>query len=199
MESELEPGIFILYGGESWDGNHDWEGVDVEYPGAVPRPVVALSRVVAAEMEDDAPGSRSAEREAPSGGSSNSVTESEKPVVDPSADGPRRIEIPRGQLPPEGECRIWYEGRPPGRQPAAAPCSELGGVETGADAFVVFRDDVWDAAYDWSRREAEEPGSVPLQVLEVLSRDDGEGIEDDSSRADERPGPRRRRGGDGRP
>lgn len=46
LDHDLEGDVFILYGGESWDGSHDWEAVDLEYPGVVPRPVLALSRVV---------------------------------------------------------------------------------------------------------------------------------------------------------
>ena len=32
--------------------------------------------------------------------------------------------IPPGQLPPAGQCRVWYEGVPPGRQPRATSCRE---------------------------------------------------------------------------
>jgi len=32
--------------------------------------------------------------------------------------------IPRGQLPPPGACRVWYDGRPPGQQPPATSCRE---------------------------------------------------------------------------
>lgn len=27
------------------------------------------------------------------------------------------VDIPRGHLPPPGQCRIWYPGEPPGNQP----------------------------------------------------------------------------------
>ena len=30
--------------------------------------------------------------------------------------------IPRGHLPPSGECRDWYAGRPPGHQPPPYRC-----------------------------------------------------------------------------
>jgi hypothetical protein len=34
-------------------------------------------------------------------------------------------EVPPGQLPPPGECRVWFPGRPPGQQPPPGPCREL--------------------------------------------------------------------------
>lgn len=30
--------------------------------------------------------------------------------------------VPPGQLPPAGQCRVWYEGRPPGQQPRPTSC-----------------------------------------------------------------------------
>src|SRR5829696_8057515 len=33
--------------------------------------------------------------------------------------------VPKGHYPPPGECRLWYSGRPPGKQPAPAKCSTL--------------------------------------------------------------------------
>ena len=32
--------------------------------------------------------------------------------------------IPPGQLPPRDACRVWYDNRPPGRQPAPTSCRE---------------------------------------------------------------------------
>lgn len=38
----------------------------------------------------------------------------------------RRIErIPRGHRPPPGLCRIWFPGRPPGKQPPSGDCRTL--------------------------------------------------------------------------
>lgn len=36
--------------------------------------------------------------------------------------GPKKV--PPGHLPPAGMCRIWYDGVPPGRQPAPMSCRE---------------------------------------------------------------------------
>ena len=31
--------------------------------------------------------------------------------------------VPPGHLPPAGMCRVWYDGLPPGRQPAPTSCA----------------------------------------------------------------------------
>lgn len=33
--------------------------------------------------------------------------------------------VPKGHMPPPGECRIWYPDRPPGQQPPPGDCREL--------------------------------------------------------------------------
>jgi hypothetical protein len=33
-------------------------------------------------------------------------------------------QVPPGFLPPPGQCRVWYDGRPPGHQAPATTCSE---------------------------------------------------------------------------
>ena len=52
------------------------------------------------------------------------VIEAEKGEArrDPDRRGP--LGIPEGHLPPVGECRVWYPGRPPGQQPAPSGCAE---------------------------------------------------------------------------
>ena len=35
----------------------------------------------------------------------------------------RTLSIPPGQMPPAGQCRVWIEGVPPGRQPAPTDCA----------------------------------------------------------------------------
>lgn len=32
--------------------------------------------------------------------------------------------VPPGFLPPPGQCRVWYDGRPPGHQPRATSCRD---------------------------------------------------------------------------
>ena len=59
-----------------------------------------------------------------------------------------RREIPLGHLPPPGECRVWYDDRPPGQQPPPTSCGAArreaartgarvvhGGGEGRADAY----------------------------------------------------------------
>ncbi len=46
--------------------------------------------------------------------------------------------IPPGHLPPPGQCRIWIEGRPPGRQPRARSCNNIL-ANAPAGAMVVYR------------------------------------------------------------
>lgn len=53
------------------------------------------------------------------------------PALPPPAAGkgaaraPVQIEIPPGQMPAPGACRIWFPGRPPGQQPPPGDCGTL--------------------------------------------------------------------------
>jgi hypothetical protein len=79
--------------------------------------------------------------------------------------GQRVLFVPPGQMPPEGQCRLWIPNRPPGQQANAAPCASLGNIPTGA--FILFGGEAYDADYDWvteSRRSR-----VPAQIV-ALSR-----------------------------
>ena len=47
--------------------------------------------------------------------------------------------IPPGQMPPEGQCRVWYDGVPPGRQPRATSCREAERIAArDRDARVIY-------------------------------------------------------------
>lgn len=39
--------------------------------------------------------------------------------------GYTNLRIPEGHLPPPGECRVWYPGKPPGQQPPPGRCDRI--------------------------------------------------------------------------
>jgi hypothetical protein len=64
--------------------------------------------------------------------------------------------IPPGHLPAAGECRVWYEGVPPGRQPRPTSCAEAERIAArDRSARVLYgsdRDDRWERDDDrWER------------------------------------------------
>ena len=80
--------------------------------------------------------------------------------------GYRSLHVPRGHNPPRGACRVWFEGRPPGRQPRAMRCDQLyGRVPYGA--FILYNGNAWDADYDWYRHERRYRGSVPRIIVQL--------------------------------
>ncbi|MDX1567314.1 MAG: hypothetical protein R3223_05895, partial [Longimicrobiales bacterium] len=95
--------------------------------------------------------------------------------------GSRELHVPPGHHPPEGECRIWYEDRPPGRQPAAAPCEELldGAIDPGV--FILYGGESWDGSHDWEAAELAHPGAVPRPVLALSRIVGGDGTSGDES------------------
>lgn len=52
---------------------------------------------------------------------SGCATHGERPP--PQVRGP--ADIPPGQMPPPGLCRVWIPGHPPGHQPPPGDCSRL--------------------------------------------------------------------------
>jgi hypothetical protein len=81
--------------------------------------------------------------------------------------GYRTLRVPPGHYPPRGACRVWYEGRPPGRQPRATNCERLyGRVPYGA--FVLYNGNAWDSDYDWVRHERRYRNSVPRVILQIF-------------------------------
>lgn len=49
--------------------------------------------------------------------------------------------VPPGQLPPAGACRVWYDGRPPGHQPAPIDCRAAESIAArDRDARVIYGD-----------------------------------------------------------
>lgn len=79
----------------------------------------------------------------------------------------RALHVPRGHYPPPGECRLWYEGRPPGQQPAPGRCERfIGRVPAGA--FILYNDKAWDTRYDWRRHSRRNPGTVPEIIIRLV-------------------------------
>jgi hypothetical protein len=48
------------------------------------------------------------------------------------------LRIPPGQLPPAGNCRVWYPDRPPGQQPRAESCAKAEAAATG-ESWILYR------------------------------------------------------------
>lgn len=76
--------------------------------------------------------------------------------------GNGRDRIPPGHLPAAGECRVWYDGVPPGRQPRPTSCAQAERIAArdrnarvvyGSDRDDRYRDDRWERDDDWSREE----------------------------------------------
>ena len=80
--------------------------------------------------------------------------------------------VPPGHVPPAGLCRVWYDGVPPGRQPAPTSCYEAERIAAQtSSARVVYggdtrRNDVYRDQY---------PAQYPSQYPGDVRRDDGYG------------------------
>ncbi len=63
-------------------------------------------------------------------------------LVEPSAHMPtprgRSFKVPKGHLPPPGQCKVWFPERPPGHQPPPGACSELA-AEVPLGAWLLYR------------------------------------------------------------
>ncbi len=67
--------------------------------------------------------------------------------------------IPPGQMPRAGECRVWYDGRPPGRQPAPTSCDQAERIASRSrDARVIYGDDRNSRNGDWRYRDRDSGG-----------------------------------------
>jgi hypothetical protein len=67
--------------------------------------------------------------------------------------------VPPGYLPPPGECRVWYDGRPAGYQPPATACAEAErAARSDRAARVIYGGDRGDANAALTRSAAYEQG-----------------------------------------
>lgn len=78
----------------------------------------------------------------------------------------RTIHVPPGHFPPDGQCRVWIAGTPPGRQAEAAACDQLGAIPAGA--FVLFGGAAYDFDHDWVAESQRQ--SVPPQIVALKRR-----------------------------
>ena len=62
--------------------------------------------------------------------------------------------VPPGQLPPASQCRVWYDDRPNGRQPAPTSCARAESTAArDRNARVIYGEDVyWDRAGRYDNR-----------------------------------------------
>jgi hypothetical protein len=79
--------------------------------------------------------------------------------------GGRKLFVPPGHYPPLGQCRVWIDGMPPGRQADPAPCDRLGAIPAGA--FILYGGVAWDYSFDWA---AAGDGSAPPQIIALKRR-----------------------------
>jgi hypothetical protein len=63
--------------------------------------------------------------------------------------------IPPGQMPRAGQCRVWYDNLPPGRQPAPTNCDQAERIASrNRNARVIYGDDRYDTRNnDWRYRD----------------------------------------------
>ena len=55
--------------------------------------------------------------------------------------------VPPGQMPPNGQCRVWYDNRPNGRQPSPTSCDRAEAIASrDRNARVIYGEDAY-----WSR------------------------------------------------
>lgn len=69
---------------------------------------------------------------------SSSRSEQPAPAVRRGPSTAATLGIPPGQLPPPGQCRVWYPGEPPGHQPRARSCARIE-REAPAGSWIVYR------------------------------------------------------------
>jgi hypothetical protein len=79
-------------------------------------------------------------------------------------DAARAQGVPPGQMPPNGMCRVWYDGRPNGRQPSATSCRQAEAIAArDRNARVIYAADVYDQ-YGYDRNGGiwgNVPGTYP--------------------------------------
>ena len=89
----------------------------------------------------------------------------------PTASPKQQPKVPPAYRPPQGMCRIWIEGVPPGQQPAPTDC--VSAVRNRpANGYVIFGDDV--PKYDREKPKAKK-GKKDLNLGSLIGSLKGEG------------------------
>lgn len=89
--------------------------------------------------------------------------------------GVKSGKIPPGQMPRAGECRVWFDGRPPGQQPAPTSCARAQIDASRSGGRVLYGGDRENGRYDDDRdivrnpNDARYPASLPEMVWGVLA------------------------------
>ena len=67
--------------------------------------------------------------------------------------GRKNGKIPPGHMPAAGQCRVWYDGVPPGRQPAPMSCAQAERLAARDGARVIYGSERNGRVYDNGRRD----------------------------------------------
>ena len=104
------------------------------------------------------------------------------PLVPARAQGHGHDREPSGQLPPAGQCRIWFDGRPSGHQPLPTDC-QTAFRDVPPDARVLVGAGVDRSDYDQEGRDhGEHRGSDKEHGNKHRDRDDDRDVGLDESR-----------------
>ena len=83
--------------------------------------------------------------------------EERRPARDPDRVGP--LGIPEADLPKSGECRVWYPGRPAGRQPSPGSCGTAE-ADAAPGTWVLYRPPDDDRVVHARVTDPERPGRI---------------------------------------
>jgi hypothetical protein len=83
--------------------------------------------------------------------------------LDAQGRGRKAQGIPPGHLPPAGQCRVWYDSLPPGRQPAPTSCDRAEQLASrDRDARVIYGDRDANGNESWRTTDDYRTGGSPL-------------------------------------
>ena len=104
--------------------------------------VVALASACSSSSPDVETGPQPQTRTIPGTGDTGTEPEPKNANVPDNASTAARFGIPPGQLPPPGQCRVWIQGEPPGKQKKkknpAGDCADVS-RDVPAGGWLVYR------------------------------------------------------------